>query len=881
MAEQIQDDQKYTHYKLPTNVLPSRYDISLKPDLQKFTFEGEVKIKLEFSPGVESVKEVTLNVNELKIHNGFNHGLEPIGPKNNLKKVTYSELSQTATLEFETSIEPTRPVISLSFTGILNDQMKGFYRSAIKLEDQTIHVATTQFESTDCRRCIPCWDEPAIKAHFSSTLIYPPSIKAGDKVYPVVALSNTNEKSTRTTAEGLVETSFEDTPKMSTYLLAFVVGPFEKLSGHDGKRPVNVYTTPGKTTHGQFALDVACKSLIYYEDYFRIPYPLPKMDMVAIPDFTSGAMENWGLVTYRETCILVDPDNSSTSRKQWVALVVAHELAHQWFGNLVTMDWWTHLWLNEGFASFMEYLCVDSIFPEYDIWSQFVTDARGSALHLDSLHNSHPIEVPVNHPSEIEEIFDDISYSKGASIIRMLHNYIGDECFRVGMKNYLEKFAYRNARTEDLWEALEAASNKPVVKVMSCWTSQKGYPWLAVKQTADANSLNLSIIQEKFTADGKVAEEEKDVKWLVPLDAILGSDPEKVLELELLDGKTKDYRIENIGDSWIKLNPNSIGVYRVSYPESLAERLHPAIIDQRLPAMDRLGIQDDIFALSKAGKMSVVEYLKLVKAFKKESNFTVWSSISCCTGELSMLLSFTDFHDQFKAYGRDLFSDIFQRLTWEAKPDDKHTDAMARALVIEKLVAFDDEQVIAKAKELYKNHVANVKPLNADLRNAVYRAISVHGDDSSFDGLFSIYRQSDLAEEKNRIIRSLGFTRDAGRFERATKFILSDEVRNQDKPFFLMSLGASDSTRAWELFKQEHQQFKKYYGQGHLMARVVKSVTEHFASDDKIEEISKFFDVNKFPGTERSVQQSLETCRLNVERLRRDRDAVKAYLGAC
>lgn len=880
MAEQVNDDKKYTHFKLPTTVLPSRYELSLKPDLNQFTFEGQVKIKLDFSPGVTSVKEVTLNAEELVIKSGYVQGLDPTSPKSDLKKVTYSPSSTTATLEFETPVELSRPVISLSFTGVLNNQMKGFYRSAIKLADQTVYIATTQFESTDARRSLPCWDEPSVKSYFSVTLSFPSSVNAGGKTFPMVGLSNTDEKSRKTTSEGLTEVTFEDTPKMSTYLLAYVIGPFEKLSGHDGKRPVNVYTTPGKTNQAQFALDVACKSLRFYEDYFDIPYPLPKMDMIAIPDFTNGAMENWGLVTYRETCILVDPENTSTLRKQWVGLVVTHELAHQWFGNLVTMEWWTHLWLNEGFASFMEYLCLDKIYPEYDIWSQFITDARGGALHLDSLHNSHPIEVPVNHPSEIEEIFDDISYLKGASVIRMLYNYIGDECFRKGMKDYLEKFAYKNAKTEDLWDCLEQASNKPVTKIMSSWTSKKGYPWLSIEHVHEGNSIVLSITQNTFSADGKLDKEEAESTWLVPMDVILGSDLKKVLKLDLLDCRTKKYTIEGVGDNWIKLNSNSIGLYRVLYPEALFEKLAAPIQNQLVPAMDRLGVQDDIFALAQAGKTNIIDYLQLLRAFKKEDSYVIWSSIASSLGEVSTILYYTDFHGQFKAYGREIFGDIFQRLGWKPKPDEKHLDTVARSLVVERMVAYDDQQVIEEAKQLFKQYQGDSEQLLPDLRGAVYRAIVVQGDDDSFEKLFKIYQETDLAEEKNRVLRAMSFARDETRLNRAIDLCMSDQVRNQDKPLFLTCLGASNPPRCWALFKEHHVLFKEYYGQGHLMARVVKAATGGFATTDYIEEITKFFEAHKFPGTERALTQSLERCKLNSKLLERDRDALKAFFSA-
>lgn len=364
------------------------------------------------------------------------------------KDITFSPDQETVTLKFDNNLDLGDGQLSLEFSGELNDKMKGFYRSKyFTSTGEERYAGVTQFEATDARRCFPCWDEPAIKATFDISLVVPK-----DRV----ALSNMPVRSQKDHGDSYKIIEFDTTPIMSTYLVAVVVGEYDYVEGtsSDGVL-VRVYTPVGKKDQGTFALEVATKVLPYYKEYFNIAYPLPKMDLIAIADFSAGAMENWGLVTYRETFVLVDPENTSLIRKQSIALTVGHEIAHQWFGNLVTMEWWTHLWLNEGYASFVEFLCVNHLFPDYDIWTQFVTDMYTRALELDCLQNSHPIEVPVGHPSEIDEIFDEISYNKGASVIRMLHHYIGDEDFRKGMNIYLTRHQYNNTKTEDLWNALQ------------------------------------------------------------------------------------------------------------------------------------------------------------------------------------------------------------------------------------------------------------------------------------------------------------------------------------------------------------------------------------------------------------------------------------------
>ena len=876
MAQQIYDDNKYTGVRLPTEVKPVNYELCLKPNFQELTFEGNIKIGYECSCPQDAI---VLNSNELIISSG--HLLNSNSEKlNNLKNVTYSKATETAILEFDDAIEA-KGILFLAFKGTLSDTLAGFYRTSFKIDGCDVFAATTHFEPTDARRCFPCWDEPAIRATFSIKLVFDQFMEVNGKQYERVALSNMPETS-RTSIGDQIEVSFAKTPSMSTYLLAFIVGPFEFIEGTDSRRPVRIYTTPGKKEQGRYALDVACKSLPYYEDYFNVPYPLPKMDLIAIPDFPIGAMENWGLVTYRETRLLVDPQNTATYSKQYVALVVAHELSHQWFGNLVTINWWTHLWLKEGFATFMEYLCVDYIFPQYDIWSQFVTDDYGRALELDSFHNSHPIEVPVGHPNQIREIFDGISYSKGASVIRMLYHYIGDDCFRAGMKDYLTKFAYKSAITEDLWDCLEAASSKPVRELMSGWTGQKGYPRIDVFKCNE----DIVMWQCQFTADGELLEDEAKISWMIPISAITGKNPTQEIDLGVLDcgpggSVSKFFPFREVGhDTWVKLNPGTVGLYRTMYVGELMEKLLVAIENQSLPSMDRLGLQNDLYALCRAGKVETIELLKLLRAFKHETNYTVWRSIDNCISQLDNIFSSTDYKDKFDAFVRELYSEIFKRLTWSATASNEaHTDNMTRSLVINRLIASNDPNVTGKALTLYKMHLDKTEVVPADLRGPVYRAVATSGDDPSFESLFAIFREEELHEEKNRIARSLGFATDSERLRKALEFVLSNEVRNQDKVSVLEVVGRSNRSAAWKFLKDNKDFLRSTYKGGNLIRTLVKVCTQNFATEERAQEVANFFKENDFPGVERTLQQSIENILLNAKWLARIDNKVKEFLG--
>ncbi|KAF4524826.1 hypothetical protein B566_EDAN013986 [Ephemera danica] len=669
-------------------------------------------------------------------------GGDPITPTS----VDLSVEQETATLTFDPALTSGKGQLALSFTGELNDKMKGFYRSQYTSREG--FCAVTLLCPCLARRMFPCWDEPQLKATFDINI--------------------------RTAAPTVLSNMFERTPIMSTYLVAVVVGEFdyvEDVSG-DGVK-VRVYTPVGKKEQGKFALHVATKVLPYYKDYFQVAYPLPKIDLIAIADFSAGAMENWGLVTYRETCLLVDPENTSAVRKQWIALVVGHELAHQWFGNLVTMEWWTHLWLNEGYASFVEFLCVAHLFPEYDIWTQFVTDTYIRALELDALNNSHPIEdfrqgmqlYLTRHQfgnAETEDLWAALEESSGKPV---------KDDFRQGMQLYLTRHQFGNAETEDLWAALEESSGKPVKDVMSSWTKQQGFPVISVSSTQQGDARTLALTQHRFCADGSAQ-----------------------------------------------------GQFLTRYSPEMLSQLIPAIRDRTLPPLDRLGLLDDLFAMVQAGHSGTAEVLRLMQAFSEgEENFTVWSSVNNCLAKLDSLLAYAgpELDANFRSYARNLMRNIYAKLGWDPLPGEK-------------------------AKKRFEMHVAGTTLLPADLRSPVYRAVLSQGDKSTFDAM------------------------------------LKEEVRAQDTVFVIVSVAATREGRdlAWTFFQQNWQTFMDRYQGGFLIARLVKLVTENFATEAAAKEIEAFFTSHPTPGTERTIQQSIETIHLNAAWLGRDLDQIRDFLAS-
>jgi len=812
-------------HRLPAHIKPERYKIMLRPDLEKFTFEGEETIFLNLK---KATKKITLHSTELVIES-----LDGA-------KVKYNQAAETATLIFYKNLPKGKGQLKLKFKGILNDKMRGFYRSKFEHQGQVKHLATTQFESTDARRAFPCFDEPAHKAIFDVTLIIPKDL---------TAISNSIETQILEHEGGYKIVEFESTPKMSTYLLAFLVGDFEYLKGRskDGVM-VRVFTTPGKKQQAKFALEVGIKCLDFYNNYFGINYPLPVLDMIAIPDFAAGAMENWGAVTYRESTLLVDEGKTSTGNKQWVALVIAHELAHMWFGDLVTMEWWTHLWLNEGFASFIEYLAIDHIFPDWDIWTQFVSTEMGIAYQLDALKNTHPIEVEVGHPAEISEIFDKVSYSKGASVLRMLHQYLGALDFQKGLQHYLKKHAYSNTQTEDLWIALEEASGKSVSRVMKNWTSKKGHPVVTISEHGN----KLKLTQTRFFSNPISKKQSKDrTIWNIPIDGLL------------MDKRT--ITIPNKGD---KLNKDEVSFFRTDYPHRYLKKIKPT------SAVDRLGLIRDTFDLAQSGGSPTTLALELALSYKNEEDYTVWADLTGHLSQLDNLLAYESFYEDFRKYGREIYQEIATKVGWKKRKGEKHTTSLLRSIVLLKMGQFGDQETIKKAQSLFN------KKADPDLKGVIYNLVAGNGAMDQFSSLVRMYKKEDNQQERERIGRSLGSFKAQEILRKALQFSISEHVRFQNSLGIMASVWSNPAGRypAWEFVKKNFKLLKERYAGGHYFTRVFAPAGE-FTKISDAQNIKSFVKKNPVPEAQRTIAQVLEQIYSNTEWLKRDRKKIKEFLS--
>ena len=830
-------------HRLPTSVIPERYEIRLTPDLTQWTFAGDVKIALQV---VQAVSVVVLNAAELSIQSvsmrrsdgAVLHGSAQLDDEN-----------EQAVLSFPETLAPGPYSLQIQFTGVLNDKLHGFYRSVYKGADgQDRPLASTQFESTDARRAFPCWDEPAFKAVYQVTLVVDEKLTAisNARVVRETAIAGTGKKAV----------VFADSLKMSTYLVAFIVGEFEGTAPVtvDGV-PLRVLAVPGKKQLADFAVAIAKASLEHFSQYYGIAYPGDKLDLIAIPDFASGAMENLGAITFRETALLVDPEKATRAELERVADVVSHENAHMWFGDLVTMQWWNGLWLNEAFATFMEMLAVDAWKPEWRRWDSFAV-SRAAAMQVDGLKSTRPIEFPVEKPEEAAGMFDVLTYEKGASVLRMLEQYLGAAKFRDGIRLYLKKHAYGNAETTDLWDALEESTKEPVRALMDTWIFQPGYPLISVEQSGGTIRVSQQIF--RYLHDGS----DRERSWHVPVFLRAGTKAGVVNRTLLLTEKEQTVELGEPAD-WLVVNAGAHGFYRVRYSQELLTALRQGIMAHLSP-VERFGLVSDAWAATLAGFVSLTDYLELIDQLAGETDVNVWATMIASFHQLQRILDDAQCErlaDRLEA----VLSPAVARLGWMVRPGEGELESQLRGDLIGALgILANDAATQDYARVLFADYEKNSESVDRNVIPALVAILSHTGGRAEFEKFFARFENAQTPQEETRYLFALANFAEAGLIDRTLELTISGAVRTQNAPYLMrgMLLNKHARDRAWSFLKTHWNDMNRQYPDNaipRMCEGVIGLVTPELEKN-----VINFFSAHPVKQGSKQIEQHLERLRVSV-----------------
>lgn len=848
----------------------------LRPDLDAATFTGEMQVEVDVTTPVD---KIVCNAHELEISAANLSG--------RALSVRLDTEAQTAHFGLEHAVEAGRYVFEVSFSGILNDQLCGFYRSTFRDENgNELVIATTHMESTDARRAFPCWDEPDRKAIFSITLDVPAGL---------AAVSNWPEEETEELEDGWRRVRFGDTIPMSTYLVAFVVGPME-ITGPRmaGNIPIRVVHPPGKSHLTDLAFDCAAHALGFFVDWFGIPYPCPKLDLLAIPDFAAGAMENLGAVTFREAELLIDPANAAHAELERITEVIAHEIAHMWFGDLVTMRWWNGIWLNEAFATFMSLLCQDNYKPEWRVWDSF-SRARELAHDVDSLHSTRPIEYPVLKPEDAEGMFDFLTYEKGASVLRMVETYVGSERFRDGVRSYLSAHLYGNTETADLWDAIEAAVvDEPIRELMDSWILQGGYPLVTVSAAVDGDSPGLiTASQQPFallTDSERAADSAIGHDWLIPLTVArrtaegAATHDELGVVRHIISGEA-DQTTLHVGGSPadpVVANVGGHGFYRVRYDQALFSKLLSGL--DRLSPLERYCLVSDAWAGALAGTGTLEEFLLLAGALETETDASVWMIVTGALSRLDHAVAAAD-RPTLEGFCRALLGPQLQRIGWEpVAGEDAQTPTLRSTLIATLGIIGRDEEVIEGCSARLAASLSGGGPLEPGIARAVLGVSMRFGDESTFQTLLDGFRHATNPQDEQRHLFALCSVPTAELAIRVCEMCLG-EIRSQDGPFVLLGLMMNRAVAAttWHFVTEHWDEILERFPRNTL-SRLMRGVVGLDEVDEHgnavlAEEAARFAAEHPLEGQQKLVDQNLELLEVNVAFARRERSRIGHLLA--
>ena len=757
---------------------------------------------------------------------------------------------------FQPELKSGNHIVCINFSGTITDAMHGLYPCYFTHDGVKKQLFATQFESHHAREVFPCVDEPAAKAEYDLTLVTQTGI---------TVLGNMPVKFQKENSDSLT-TTFEETPRMSSYLLAFVIGELHKKSARTKSGvEVNVWATPAQNENTlDFALDIATRSIDFYDEYFGVKYPLPKSDHVALPDFSSGAMENWGLITYRESCLLADPELTSESSRRFIATVIAHELSHQWFGNLVTMNWWNDLWLNESFANMMEYAAIDALQPDWRMWEDFATNEVTAALRRDSLDGVQSVQADVNHPDEISTLFDPaIVYAKGGRLLVMVRKLIGEEAFRTGLKSYFEKFAYKNTVGNDLWQELELASGQPIVNLMNAWISQPGLPVVSV-----SNSHNTAILSQERFFIGE--HQPSGALWPIPLFA------NQPLDVKILNQKETTVSIEKP----LQLNCGLSAHFVTKYDESTRECLLKNITE--LPTLDKICILQDATILARAGFENSASLLPLALSLKTETNEKVFGMAA---GALTELRKFVDDNDaardSLKKISGEFARATFEELDWDEKAGESDDDRERRTTALSLMIYSEDKEVLNEAKTRFDNN--KLEDLPTEIRALIISANVRHFETPEMiDNLFTTYKNTSSNDLQNDIAIGLTSTKNPETAEKILANIKdSNIIRPQDASRWFVYLIRTRESRqiVWNWLKENWAWVEDTFGEDKSYDDFIRYTATALLTPNELNDFQQFFEpMENIPALARTIKLGITEISARVELIERDKTDVLSAL---
>jgi aminopeptidase N len=842
--------------RLPEVARPENYKLTFTPDLDNAKFEGDETISIRV---LKPTSEITLNSADIDFH----EVTIASGGTSQKVKVTPEKDKEMVVLSVEKPLAPGTATIHISYSGILNDEMRGLY---LGKDDQGRKYAASQFEATDARRAFPSFDEPDYKATFDITAVADKGLAAISNQKVISDTPGPGEKHT---------VKFATTAKMSSYLAALIVGNFKYVEGEADGIPIRVYATSGKEEMGRFALEVASDVLRYYDHYFAIKYPYGKLDLIGLPDFSAGAMENTACITYRDVLLLIDEKQGSVDLKKTIASVIAHEMAHQWFGDLVTMKWWDDIWLNEGFATWMESKPVEAFKPE---WNVNLDDVSGTAgtLNVDALANTRPIHQAAETPAQIQELFDGIAYGKAAAVLRMLEAYLGPETFRAGVNAYLKQHEYANATAEDFWDAQSKTSKKPVDEIMPTWVKQAGEPIVNVKTQCSGSSTSVTLTQQRYYFDRAKFAEPSDQLWQVPL-CLKGSASETT-KCELLTKKEETFTLPGCSN-WVLANAGATGYYRVGYQPD-AVRALAADAETKLTPAERIAVQNDIWASVRVGREPVGDYLAYVQGLQSDRNRAVLEDVLGRLNYIDDYLVSDNDRDAFRAWLRQFLAPAMKDVGWEPKPGDTDEQKTLRSRLFNAL-GHDarDPEALTEAHKIADKALADPSSLDHQLAGSAIDLAALEGDDAFYNRLMAAIKNPKSPEEYYTYFFALGQFGDPKLLERTLDYAISPDVRSQDALQLVSGVMQNPAGQklAWD-FVQSHWDAIAKAGGPFASAQIVYA-TSVFCDAGLRDQVTQFFTAHKVEAAERTYRQSIERINNCIDLKSQQETQLASWLG--